>query len=449
LKKFGLFFFAVVLLLSPLKISATIHTVLVMDTQFSPPTINVTVGDTVKWQWVSGYHTTTCDPGIDPVTSLPPGAATWNAPMDPGNPVFNYVVTVAGTYQYVCLPHSPSMAGTINATEGSSVFLIENFDYPAGDSLGAHGWISFSGGSTNVLSVVSPGLTYTGYSLSGIGNAAQLVNTGQDAYTSLSSNITAGEVYTSFMVRVDTARTGDYFLGYLPSTNTTNYTGRVYAKDTLGMLSFGLSRTTAAAGGIFYTLPIYQYNTTYLLVLKYEFKTGSTTDDEVSLYVFTEPLVPPTEPAIPNIGPLTGTATDLPNVGRVALRQGTTALAPNLKVDGIKTASDWNEIVTGINHDPVTGVPNDFILYQNYPNPFNPSTTISFAIPQGGFVDLRVYDILGKEVAMLVDNDLNPGSYNVSFNAGNLNSGVYFYRMNVRTNDGNFFTDSKKLLLIK
>ncbi|MBK6878441.1 MAG: hypothetical protein IPG99_18910 [Ignavibacteria bacterium] len=66
--------------------------------------------------------------------------------------------------------------------------LIENFDYTAGDSLGAHGWTSFSGGATNRLLVTSPGLTYSGYPQSGIGNATTLTTTGQDAYVPMTSS---------------------------------------------------------------------------------------------------------------------------------------------------------------------------------------------------------------------------------------------------------------------
>ncbi|MEO8446269.1 MAG: plastocyanin/azurin family copper-binding protein, partial [bacterium] len=130
--------------------SATV-TILVSSNQFTPSNVNVNVGDSIKFQWVDGFHTTTCD-GIFSGTSLPPGATAWDETMSSGTPMYTYRITVPGTYNYVCMPHAPGMAGTIVATGASSIFLSENFDYPAGDSLGAHGWVSFSGGSTNVLS---------------------------------------------------------------------------------------------------------------------------------------------------------------------------------------------------------------------------------------------------------------------------------------------------------
>lgn len=73
---------------------------------FSPSVIDsVYVGDTIKWMRVSGSHTTTCDPANEPATSLPPGAATWDAPLSAGSPTFMYIPSVTGHYHYVCSPH--------------------------------------------------------------------------------------------------------------------------------------------------------------------------------------------------------------------------------------------------------------------------------------------------------------------------------------------------------
>jgi 5'-nucleotidase len=88
--------------------------------------------------------------------------------------------------------------------------------------------------------------------------------------------------------------------------------------------------------------------------------------------------------------------------------------------------------------------PSKFSLSQNYPNPFNPSTTIEFSIPQMGHVTLTVYDLIGKEVATLVSQPMNPGLYTVQWNASNFPSGVYFCRLN-----GGTYTETKKLMLLK
>jgi hypothetical protein len=91
--------------------------------------------------------------------------------------------------------------------------------------------------------------------------------------------------------------------------------------------------------------------------------------------------------------------------------------------------------------------PTEFALNQNYPNPFNPTTTIKYDIPNVGtqyIVSLRVYDILGKEVATLVNETREAGSYKVNFDASRLSSGVYFYKMT-----SGLFTAVKKLVLMK
>jgi hypothetical protein len=85
-----------------------------------------------------------------------------------------------------------------------------------------------------------------------------------------------------------------------------------------------------------------------------------------------------------------------------------------------------------------------YSLRQNYPNPFNSITTISYSIKQDGLVLLKVYDVLGKEVAILVNEEKQPGVYEVNFNASELSSGIYFYKIT----SGNF-TGVRKMLLIK
>jgi hypothetical protein len=93
-----------------------------------------------------------------------------------------------------------------------------------------------------------------------------------------------------------------------------------------------------------------------------------------------------------------------------------------------------------------------FALSQNYPNPFNPSTVIRYALPSGGRVTLRVYDILGRQVESLVDGIQESGSRSVEWNAGAHASGIYFYRLTVRSDDGEgrlLFEEVKKMVAVK
>ncbi len=303
--------------------------------------------------------------------------------------------------------------------------LVENFNYPAGDSIGAHGWVAFSGGVNNIL-VKSPGLVYTNYPLSGIGNCCRLSNNGIDNYKNSSTIITSGTVYVSFMVKIDSVKPiGDYFLALLPSNSTTNYFARVFAKDTLGAVYFGVSKSSISTSTFLPTWGTtgFSLGTTYLIILKYTFNTGSTTDDVVSLFVFTSPNLPATEPATPYAGPVTTTQTDPQDFGRVALRQGSASIAPTLDLDGIKTTLTWNDILLDLKNYQTSVT--DFRLFQNYPNPFNSETIISFNLPvlsYAGNVTLKIYDLLGKEISTLIDMPLNSGAYEFKLNANSLSS---------------------------
>ena len=88
--------------------------------------------------------------------------------------------------------------------------------------------------------------------------------------------------------------------------------------------------------------------------------------------------------------------------------------------------------------------PLDFVLNQNYPNPFNPSTSISFTLPQASFVKLSVYNQLGEKVDEIINENLNEGVYNYTWNASKFASGVYFYELTT-----NSFQSVKKMMLMK
>ena len=89
-------------------------------------------------------------------------------------------------------------------------------------------------------------------------------------------------------------------------------------------------------------------------------------------------------------------------------------------------------------------LPSSYELEQNFPNPFNPATTIRYSISKASNVELKVFDLLGREVQNLVSTVQPPGQYSVTFNALDLASGVYFYRLTAGT-----FTETKKLMLLK
>lgn len=115
---------------------------------------------------------------------------------------------------------------------------------------------------------------------------------------------------------------------------------------------------------------------------------------------------------------------------------GDVAAVDNVKLTGFVTVTDVEE-----EHERI---PIHYELSQNYPNPFNPSTKISYSIPNSGKVMLVIYDVLGREVKTLVNQEQNAGKYTIDFNAERLSSGVYFYRLSADK-----FSETRKLLLLR
>jgi hypothetical protein len=105
--------------------------------------------------------------------------------------------------------------------------------------------------------------------------------------------------------------------------------------------------------------------------------------------------------------------------------------------------TNGGDLITGTTSNEEK-IPGSYLLEQNYPNPFNPTTNIRFAISKFGFVKLTVFDIKGREIETLVNENLNAGTYNADWNAVNHSSGVYFYRL-----EGEGFTETKKMLILK
>jgi aminopeptidase YwaD len=144
------------------------------------------------------------------------------------------------------------------------------------------------------------------------------------------------------------------------------------------------------------------------------------------------------------------------------------SIAPNpgyhvdsLVIDGAKITSDTQYTFTGISadhtiratftitdttdvHNMISAIPDEYTLHQNYPNPFNPTTTIRYVLSRSGHVTLTVYNILGEQVALLVDAHQQAGFHDVTFDGQELSSGVYYYRIQAGS-----FSDVKKLLLLK
>ncbi len=115
----------------------------------------------------------------------------------------------------------------------------------------------------------------------------------------------------------------------------------------------------------------------------------------------------------------------------------------NVPLGSVATQIYTDPVITNVKEN-TTVIPTKYELSQNYPNPFNPVTKINYSVKANGFVTLKVYDLLGKEIATLVNETKSAGIYIVDFNASKLSSGVYFYRIDV-----NGFSNAKRMMLIK
>ncbi len=314
---------------------------------------------------------------------------------------------------------------------GYSQILEENFDYTLGDSLTQHGWVAFSGTGVPLV-VTSPGLTYTDYAGSGIGLSTMVVNgsgSRQDVYKSFTSSQSSGSIYTSMMINVTTApTTDDYFAAYLPSTSTTLFNGRLYVKDDgAGNISFGISKTTSGSGAIVYGPATFTTGVTYVLVLKYTFNIGSTTDDEVTLYAF-DGAIPATEPVSAYAGPVGGTATDLADIDRFALRQAGSALT--VTVDGIYTETSWNNSVLPVELASFTSTVSNRDVTLNW--------STASELNNSGFEIERSSDNVWTKVGNVNGNGTSSIVNNYSYTDRNLATGSYSYRLKQVDFNGNF-----------
>jgi hypothetical protein len=126
---------------------------------------------------------------------------------------------------------------------------------------------------------------------------------------------------------------------------------------------------------------------------------------------------------------------------RISFNSSTGNFVQNFSHNANFADINWTN-VTGIEEESI--IPNSFALKQNYPNPFNPSTTITFNLEKGSNVSLKVYDVLGQEVAALINQIMSVGLHQVQFDATNLQSGTYYYR--IETNN---YSEVKKMVLLK
>lgn len=220
----------------------------------------------------------------------------------------------------------------------------ENFAYTSGSALTANGWTSIGSGSAAL--VHSSGLTYTGYA-STSGNAAALAGANDDVSRGIGIAISSGDVYASFLLNVTDAPTGA-----VANSHRIFALGEASASASAEVFASEVTATTFSLSvrkngfGFATTVGTYNYGTTYLVVLKYGFNSGVNPNpilnDNVSLFVFTDPALPASEPGSPDAGPIgDGINIDANDIEFVSLWQEDAA--QDHIIDGIRIDADWND----------------------------------------------------------------------------------------------------------
>lgn len=237
---------------------------------------------------------------------------------------------------------------TVTATSTDASIATDNFEAATGSALTDNGWIAHSSATTNPILITLPGLTFSNYLGSSIGNAAAVTSTGQDVSLQF-TEVNSGTVYASFLVNatVSPLCVDQYFFAFGNNNTSDNaYRGKLLINQDAGNLSkfkFGF----AANSTIKNSTNLYDYGTTYLIVIKYKIIDATTTNsngnpgrDETSLYIFDTASDITTEPTLPTIGIEDTASVDI-MPGRVVLRQDNTN-SPNVIVDGLRVDSVWN-----------------------------------------------------------------------------------------------------------
>ena len=243
------------------------------------------------------------------------------------------------------------LGAALSAPASAAVILTDDFNFTG--NLTANGWTAHSGAATQPIDTIA-GLTYAGYVGSGVGNAANLDNTGEDVNRLFTTPVTSGSVYAAFLINVPSSTvTEGYFFHYGqsdagPVFNTSLFKAKTYlATDGTGDYELGLTyQSNAPIPAPNKTNLNLTFGTTYLVVLRYDIVAALTTDDTVSLYVFTSG-VPGSAPGSPTVGPIASgsdAGTDFTaNVGGIALRQYNAN--ERIIIDGLRVADTWEDAV--------------------------------------------------------------------------------------------------------
>jgi hypothetical protein len=226
------------------------------------------------------------------------------------------------------------------AGEARPQLLVEDFDYPTGDTLARHGWSAHSAAGTNAILITPGSLLSPGYRPQSRGNSVMLGGAGGEDCNRGFSPVSSGDLYCTFLVSVSAAKTGgDYFFHLLEGPGVGSaFLDKVWVRDNgSGQVQFGL--TLRASTGATYAAVSYGYNTTHLLVVRHSFLTGAA-NDQVRLWIDPDLTRQEGSATLTLTEP---TSADPPSLSLVALRQGGATTSATLHVDAITISTIWGE----------------------------------------------------------------------------------------------------------
>jgi hypothetical protein len=321
-----------------------------------------------------------------------------------------------------------------------SQVVRESFNYPVGTKIdtlvgtAGNGWAGpwdlFDKGSDanlNVMAVADTGFAYTdlNYPIQNIGNLLIGNNPAAWGYQRYGRDLAqkwpdqAGKVYwlSCLYELKNFTDNGWALVSFFDGKNEKAGIGHEWGNAAIGVATYNeLGRSTYSV-----------HDGPQWLVAKVVM-TGDTTNERVYLWVSPDPNG--SEPDT-TIADARGNWNLNSGFDRIAIHWGGEGVGMSMAVDEIRLGTSWKDVSTQITSVPrqISEIPTEFGLAQNYPNPFNPTTTINYTLNNQSKIKLSVYDMLGREVAVLVNQEQGAGTYEVVFKANELSSGIYFYRL--------------------
>jgi hypothetical protein len=234
----------------------------------------------------------------------------------------------------------------------SQNLLTETFPHSAGDLVGKGNWVITGTTITNPIQLTTPNtLIFPNYQ-AGVGMVS-LLTTGQDANIPLSAGVNTGSLFTSFLINVSSAQTaGDYFFNFGATGNTSTFYSRCFIKSVGAGFNLGIGKTSGTGTTITYGTTEYSFNTTYLIVLKYQFNSVTAVDDVCSIFVNPDLSTGSENGLIAS--EVTGSDATI-SFSSMNLRQGSSTNAAQLKLTSINSGTSWANLVLPISLTTFTG----------------------------------------------------------------------------------------------